>query len=60
MPFSIAGMNSRGITPPLMSSTKTKPVPRSLGSRSITQWPYCPRPPVCLMYFALDVGHGAS
>ncbi len=28
-PFSIAGMNSFGITPPTMSFSKTKPAPRS-------------------------------
>ena len=38
-----------------MSLSKTKPSPGA-GKISILQWPYCPRPPVCLMYLpsALD------
>ena len=32
-----------------MSLSKTKPSPGA-GPSSILQWPYWPRPPVCLMY----------
>ena len=45
MPCSTAGMNSDGMLPPLTLFTKSKPSPGA-GSRSITAWPYWPRPPV--------------
>ncbi|MCY1229437.1 hypothetical protein D9M72_418010 [compost metagenome] len=36
IPFSTAGMYSRGITPPLMASMNSKPLPGSCGSSVIT------------------------
>ena len=47
MPFSTAGMYSRGIEPPTILFSKTKPLPGSVGSTSISTSPYWPRPPVC-------------
>ena len=49
-PFSTAGMNWLGITPPLTASTKLNPSPRARGrTRSWTSanWP---RPPVCFLW----------
>ena len=50
-PFSHAGMNSRGIEPPLMSSTNSKSVGCSAGSGSMkpATLPYWPEPPVCFL-----------
>ena len=35
----------------LRQASDSDPFPDSLGSTVKTTWPYCPRPPVCLMYF---------
>src|SRR5271157_5228455 len=40
---------SFGTRPPVISSTNSKPPPGS-GSMRIFTWPYCPWPPVCLMW----------
>ena len=48
-PFSTAGMNWRGIAPPTMASSNSKPSPRGSGDSSILPSPNCPRPPVCLL-----------
>src|SRR5881398_2491060 len=42
-------MYSRGITPPTMLSSNTKPVPGSPGAMWMTTCPYWPRPPVWRM-----------
>ena len=47
MPFSTAGMNWRGMTPPTMPSTNSKPVPRGSGETPTQESPNWPRPPVC-------------
>ncbi len=49
MPFSTAGMNPDGITPPLILFTNSNPLPDGIGSISIWQSPNCPRPPVCFL-----------
>ncbi len=49
-PFSTEGMKLRGIAPPKMSSTNSKPPPRVSGSTRIQVSPYWPRPPVCFLY----------
>ena len=49
-PFSTAGMNCRGIEPPKMSSTNSKPPPRGSGSKRILQSPNWPWPPVCFLW----------
>ena len=59
MPFSSASripastglMNSRGMTPPTILSSKMKPSPGFDGSRWMTTWPYWPLPPDCRMNF---------
>ncbi|MNJ46620.1 hypothetical protein D3C77_417550 [compost metagenome] len=46
MPFWIAGMYSRGTTPPTTSLTNSRPsLPSSPGAKRIQQCPYWPRPP---------------
>ena len=49
IPRSTAGMYCRGITPPTILSSNTKPEPRGSGARRIQQSPYWPRPPVCFL-----------
>ena len=44
-PLSTAGIYSLGMTPPLISSTNSKPLPGSSGSIRSQTWPYWPRPP---------------
>ena len=51
MPCSIGPMYSRGITPPTILSSNTKPWPGSDGCMLITQWPYWPLPPDWRMNF---------
>ena len=48
-PFSTAGMNWRGIAPPTIASTNSKPVPRSSGSTRRNATPNWPWPPVCFL-----------
>ena len=48
-PFSTAGMNPPGITPPLIAFTKSKPCPCPSGSISMWQSANWPRPPVCFL-----------
>ena len=50
IPCSMAGMYSRGITPPTILFTKSNPPPGSSGSTWIQQSPNIPRPPVCRTY----------
>src|SRR3989449_280292 len=50
MPSSTGLMNSLGIEPPTISLRNSKPLPGGRGETSSLTWPYCPRPPVCLMY----------
>ena len=49
-PFSTAGMNWRGMAPPTIWSTNSKPSPRSSGSTRRTATPNWPWPPVCFLY----------
>ena len=65
-PFSTAGTNSRGTEPPVVSSTNSKPAPRSSGSNLIHTSANWPEPPVCflctycssiLLVNVLAVGH---
>src|ERR1035437_1737399 len=49
-PFSTAGMNPVGMTPPLIAFTNSKPLPGSSGSISMWQSPNWPRPPVCFLW----------
>ena len=49
MPFSTAGMYWRGITPPTIASTNSKPAPRSVGSTRRNTIANCPCPPVCFL-----------
>jgi len=49
IPASTAGMYCRGITPPVILSSNTKPSPRSSGRISIVQSPYWPCPPDCFL-----------
>ncbi len=49
MPFSTAGMYWRGITPPTIASTNSKPDPRSVGSTRSHAIANCPWPPVCFL-----------
>ncbi|MCY1522695.1 hypothetical protein D9M68_575600 [compost metagenome] len=48
-PFSTEGMNCPGMTPPLIASTNSKPLPRGKGSRRRNTSPNCPAPPVCFL-----------
>ncbi len=61
-PFSTAGMKPFGITPPLISSTNSKPRRRaSSGSISMWQSPNWPRPPVCFLWRPCALaGRGSS
>ena len=49
-PFSTAGMNWRGMAPPTIWSTNSKPPPRSSGSTRRKATPNWPWPPVCFLY----------
>jgi len=53
----MAGINSLGIAPPFIAFINSKPLPFSLGSILSQQWPYCPLPPDCLIYFPSDCSH---
>ena len=53
-PFSTDGMNWRGIEPPTISSTNSKPPPRGSGSTLSQQSPYWPRPPDWRLYLPCD------
>ena len=48
-PFSTAGMNWVGITPPTTSLTNSNPSPRGNGSMRRKTSPNCPAPPVCFL-----------
>ena len=50
IPFSTAGMNWRGIAPPTMRSSNTKPAPRSSGSIRTCATPNWPCPPLCFLW----------
>ncbi len=50
IPASMEEMNSLGIAPPLIRSTNSNPLALTKGSTVTLQWPYWPRPPVCLIY----------
>ena len=50
IPASMAGMYSLGIAPPTIAFSNV--YSPSVGSISITAWPYCPLPPDCLAYLA--------
>ena len=49
-PFSTAGMNEVGMTPPLMWLMNSKPAPGSRGSIEMWQSPNWPRPPDCFLW----------
>src|SRR5438876_912045 len=49
MPFLTAGMYSRGMMPPTILFSTTRPLPRSAGRTSTSTCPYWPRPPDCLI-----------
>ena len=48
-PFSIAGMNSFGILPPLISFSNSNPLPGFGSTRSLVR-AYWPLPPVCFLW----------
>ena len=50
MPFCTAGMNWRGMAPPTILSTNSKPPPRSRGATRSQATPYWPCPPDCFLY----------
>ena len=56
MPFSTAGMNWRGMAPPTILSTNSKPAPRSSGSTRRQATPNWPWPPRLLLVLALGLG----
>ena len=50
MPFSIDGMYSRGMLPPLIASMKLMPWPRSPGVTLTLTSPNWPEPPDCFLW----------
>ena len=50
MPFSTAGTNCDGMTPPTTLSTNSKPSPRPFGSTRRKTSPNWPAPPVCFLW----------
>jgi hypothetical protein len=53
-------MKLRGITPPTILSTNSKPLPRGSASTSSQQSPNWPRPPDCFLYLPCELAVDAE